>query len=36
MDNGKHNDKIIIIALNKPKGVICSHKDEFNRTKYMT
>ena len=33
MDNGKHNDKIVILALNKPKGVICSHKDEFNRTK---
>ena len=23
-------DKIILIALNKPKGFICTHKDEFN------
>ena len=26
-------DKIILIALNKPKGFICTHKDEFNRKK---
>ena len=26
-------DKIILIALNKPKGFICSHKDEYNRRK---
>ena len=26
-------DKTILIALNKPKGFICTHKDEFNRKK---
>ena len=26
-------DKIILIALYKPKGFICTHKDEFNRKK---
>ena len=26
-------DKIILIALHKPKGFICTHKDEFNRKK---
>ena len=26
-------DKIILIALNKPKGFICTHKDEYNRRK---
>ena len=24
-------DKTILVALNKPKGFICTHKDEFNR-----
>ncbi len=26
-------DKVILIALNKPKGFICTHKDEYNRKK---
>ena len=26
-------DKTILVALNKPKGFICTHKDEFNRKK---
>ncbi|MAH88699.1 MAG: hypothetical protein CMJ06_01410 [Pelagibacterales bacterium] len=26
-------DKIILIALNKPKGFICTHRDEYNRRK---
>ena len=30
-----HNLKTILIALNKPKGVICTHKDEFNRRKAL-
>ena len=29
----KNTKKIAIIALNKPKGVICTHKDLYNRTK---
>ena len=26
-------DKIILIAINKPKGFICTHKDDLNRKK---
>lgn len=26
-------DRIVLIALHKPKGFICTHKDEFNRRK---
>ena len=26
-------DKIILIAINKPKGFICTHKDEYDRRK---
>ncbi len=29
------NTKIMLIALNKPKGVICTHDDEFNRRKAL-
>ena len=28
-------DKTILIALNKPKGFICTYKDEFNRKKLL-
>ena len=29
------NNKTVLIALNKPKGVICTHRDEFNRRKAL-
>ena len=33
MHKYKPNKQVILIALNKPRGVICTHKDSFNRTK---
>ena len=31
MTNSLNNFKTFLIAINKPKGIICTHKDEHNR-----
>jgi len=32
-NNLEYNQKTTLIAINKPRGIICTHKDEFNRRK---
>ena len=34
-DITNNSSRIVLIALNKPKGVICTHHDEFNRRKAL-